>query len=75
MVVVVVVLDVVVDVAYVPLLDVVVPVDEAVDGKSAEPVVTGEFDFLVYVGDNNCVYEQILIQTYFHLMQLNLEPC
>ena len=50
MVVVVVVLDVVVDVAYVPLLDVVVPVDEAVDGKSAEPVATGEFDFLVNVG-------------------------
>tara|TARA_A100001037_G_scaffold219272_1_gene197192 strand:+ start:436 stop:594 length:159 start_codon:yes stop_codon:yes gene_type:complete len=42
--------DVVVDVAYVPLLDVVVPVDEAVDGKSAEPVATGEFDFLVNVG-------------------------
>ena len=50
MVVVVVVLDVVVDVAYVPLLDVVVPVEEAVDGKSAEPVATGEFDFLVNVG-------------------------
>ena len=50
MVVVVVVLDVEVDVAYVPLLDVVVPVDEAVDGKSAEPMATGEFDFLVNVG-------------------------
>ena len=34
----------------VPLLDVVVPVEEAVDGRSAEPVVTGEFDILVYVG-------------------------
>ena len=41
--------DALVDVT-VPLLDVVVPVDEAVDGKSAEPVVTGEFDFLVNVG-------------------------
>ena len=50
MVEVVVVLDVVVDVAYVPLVDVVVPVDVAVDGKSAEPVVTGELDFLVKVG-------------------------
>ena len=45
-----VVVDVVVDVAYVPLLDVTVPVDEAVDGKSADPVVTGEFDFRVKVG-------------------------
>ena len=42
--------DVALDVAYVPLLDVVVPVDEAVDGKSAEPVATGEFDFHVNVG-------------------------
>ena len=41
--------DALVDVT-VPLLDVVVPVDEAVDGKSVEPVVTGELDFLVKVG-------------------------
>ena len=41
--------DALVDVT-VPLLDVVVPVDEAVDGKSAEPVATGDFDFLVNVG-------------------------
>ena len=50
MVVVVGVLDVVVDVAYVPLLDVVVPVDEAVDGRIEATVETGELDFLVKVG-------------------------
>ena len=50
MVVLVVVLDVVVDVEYVPLLDVVVPVEEAVDGRIAEPVDTGDSDFLVKVG-------------------------
>tara|TARA_Y100000813_G_scaffold170299_1_gene133079 strand:+ start:345 stop:503 length:159 start_codon:yes stop_codon:yes gene_type:complete len=50
-VVLVVVLDVVVEVEYVPLLDVVVvPVEEAVDGRSAEPVDTGDSDFLVKVG-------------------------
>ena len=42
--------EVAVDDDYVLLLDVVVPVEEAVDGKSAEPVATGEFDFLVNVG-------------------------
>tara|TARA_B100000508_G_scaffold52210_1_gene40506 strand:- start:63 stop:221 length:159 start_codon:yes stop_codon:yes gene_type:complete len=41
--------DALVDVT-VPLLDVVVPVEEAVDGRSEETLVTGEFDFLVNVG-------------------------
>ena len=36
--------------ATVPLVVVVVPVEEAVDVRSVEPVVTGEFDFLVNVG-------------------------
>ena len=50
MVVVGVVLDVVVEVAYVPLEEVAVAVEEAVDGRSAAAVETGEFDFLVNVG-------------------------
>jgi len=35
---------------YVPLLDVDVPVEVAVDDKRLVPVVTGELDFLVNVG-------------------------
>ena len=46
----VVVLDVDVDVAYVPPVDVLVAVEEAVDGRIAATVETGEFDFLVNVG-------------------------
>tara|TARA_Y100000992_G_C20862970_1_gene303622 strand:+ start:399 stop:512 length:114 start_codon:yes stop_codon:yes gene_type:complete len=34
----------------VPLLDVVVPVEEAVDGRIAAAVETGDLDFLVKVG-------------------------
>ena len=34
--------EVAVDVEYVPLLDVVVPVEEAVDGRSAAAVDTGD---------------------------------
>ena len=34
----------------VPLLDVVVAVEEAVDGRIEAAVETGEFDFLVKVG-------------------------
>ena len=50
MVVVGVVLDVVVEVAYVPLEVVAVAVEEAVYGRIAAAVETGEFDFLVNVG-------------------------
>ena len=49
-VVVVVVVLVVVGVVYVLLVDVLVAVEEAVDGKIAAAVETGEFDFLVKVG-------------------------
>ena len=42
-------MEVVVD-AYVPELVVVVAVEEAVDGRIAAAVETGEFDFLVNVG-------------------------
>ena len=41
--------DALVDVT-VPLLDVVVPVEEAVDGRIEAAVETGELDFLVKVG-------------------------
>ena len=39
--------EVVVEVAYVPLVVVVVAVEEAVDGRIAAAVETGEFDSLV----------------------------
>ena len=42
-------MEVVVD-AYVPELVVAVAVEEAVDGRIAAAVETGEFDFLVKVG-------------------------
>jgi hypothetical protein len=41
--------DVVIEVVYVPLLEVVVPV-EAVDGRTAAAVETGELDLRVKVG-------------------------
>ena len=44
------VVDVVVEAAYVPLEEVAVAVEEAVDGRIAAAVETGEFDFLVNVG-------------------------
>ena len=39
--------EVAVDAVYVPLVEVVVAVEAAVDGRSGSVVETGEFDFLV----------------------------
>ena len=42
--------EVAVDAVYVPLVEVVVAVEVAVDGRTESALATGDFEFRVYVG-------------------------